>query len=343
MRHYPRGSRELLGPFLRFGTQDTVDWFAQRGVRLKTEDDGRMFPVTDDSQTIVSCLWETAKKAGVEVQLSARVERLEPQPGGGWQVHLTGQAPMPADRVLAATGSSEAVWDTLSGLGFEIVPPVPSLFTFNCKDARLQALAGIAVPDAGVQVQGTKLSARGPVLVTHWGLSGPAILRLSAWGARDLHRLNYNFTLRINWLSEQTQAEAFEDLQQFKSTAARKQTGANAQFGLPQRLWERLVTAAGIAREQRWADTGKQALQNLAAELTAGQFAVRGKSTFKEEFVTAGGVDLWEINFKTFESKRFPGLFFAGEVLDIDAITGGFNFQAAWTAGWIAGNNLVLT
>ncbi|MCB0534546.1 MAG: NAD(P)/FAD-dependent oxidoreductase [Lewinellaceae bacterium] len=339
IRHYPRGSRELLGPFLRFGPQDTVDWFAHRGVRLKTEADGRMFPVTDDSQTIVSCLWEAAKNAGVQVRTGVRVEKLEPH-NGAWLVQLAGKETLPADRVLVASGSNPAVWEMLAGLGLQIVAPVPSLFTFNIKDSRLQELAGISVPSATLAIPGSKLTSQGPLLITHWGLSGPVVLRLSAWGAHELHRHNYHFPLTVSWLGEKTTGEVLAELQDLKLEHARKQIGTYAQFDLPLRLWSRLLAAAGISDGLRWADAGKKQLQKLATELTAGQFSVHGKSTFKEEFVTAGGVALQELNFKTFESKRFPGLFFAGEVLDIDAITGGFNFQAAWTGGWIAGSHM---
>lgn len=340
VRHYPRGSRELLSPFLQFGPTETVAWFARRGVRLKTEADGRMFPTTDNSQTIVECLWDAAKRAGVQVRMGTRAERLEPV-NGYWQVHLAREAPLRADRVLVAGGSSEGLWDMLAALGLAIVPPVPSLFTFNVKDARLREMAGVSVPDAGVSVVGTKLSARGPLLVTHWGLSGPAVLRLSAWGARVLHERKYDFEIRVNWLGDKPLADLADTLHHIKQEQGRKQVGAHAQFGLPARLWERLVEAARLGQAVRWADVGKPALQRLASELGAGGFAVRGKSTFKEEFVTAGGVDLREVNFKTFESKRFPGLYFAGEILDIDAVTGGFNFQAAWTGGWIAGNAMI--
>lgn len=339
VRNYPRGSRELLSPFLRFGPKETVQWFERRGVRLKTEADGRMFPVSDDSQTIIECLWNAAKQAGVEIRTGMRVERLEPL-GHTWRIHLTRHEPLFADRVLVAGGSSEALWTNLAQLGHQIVQPVPSLFTFNVKDDRLRELAGISVPEATVQVEGTKLRAAGPLLITHWGLSGPAILRLSAWGARDLHRLDYHFSIKINWLGDMPAAEISSRLNQLKSENAKKQIAAHAQLGLPQRLWERLTAAAGLPAPLRWADAGKTALQALATQICAGTFAVHGKSTFKEEFVTAGGVDLREVNFKTFESKLFPHLYFAGEVLDIDAITGGFNFQAAWTGGWIAGQEM---
>jgi hypothetical protein len=337
VRHYPRGSRELLGPFMRFGPRETVQWFEQRGVRLKTEPDGRMFPTTDDSQTIITCLWNAAKRAGVTVRTGARVEGIEPA-AGKWRICLAHDETLKADRVMVATGSSEAMWKILAGLGHTIVEPVPSLFTFNVKDPRLRDLAGVSVPQAAVLVDGTKLQAHGPLLVTHWGLSGPAILRLSAWGARDLARMDYRFAIKINWLGDVSAADALTELNRQKQENPKKLVLTNTQFGLPQRLWERLATAAAVAPELRWADAGKPVLQRLAAELTAGAFSINGKSTFKEEFVTAGGVDLREVNFKSFESKLHPHLYFAGEVLDIDAITGGFNFQAAWTGGWIVGS-----
>jgi len=339
VQFYPRGSRELLGPFSQFGPQDTVEWFARRGVRLKTEDDGRMFPVSDDSQTIVECLWNAARHAGVQVRTGVRVERLE-QTANGWLVHTGRHTPEPANRVLVAGGSSDGLWSMLGAMGHTIVPPVPSLFTFNCKDTRLRDLAGVSVQEVGVQVSGTKLHANGPLLITHWGMSGPAILRLSAWGARVLHDLKYEFTLSVNWLGNQPQDEIESDLNRLKMGNARKQIGAHAQFSLPARLWERLVETAAIPPDLRWGDASRQVVARLAGVLGRSEFAIRGKSTFKEEFVTAGGVSLREVHFKTFESRLFPGLYFAGEILDIDAITGGFNFQAAWTGGWIAGNAL---
>jgi predicted Rossmann fold flavoprotein len=338
--YYPRGSRELLGPFLRFGPTDTVRWFEAHGVRLKTEADGRMFPVTDSSQTIVDCLWQAARKAGVQVQTGARVDRLELLSDQRWQISIARQPPLTAHRIMLATGSSEAVWQMLGQLGHTIVPPTPSLFTFNIADARLRDLAGIAVPQAVTRIVGHKLSADGPVLITHWGLSGPAILRLSAWGARQLHELSYQFDLKINWLGEHPMQKVLDDLDQLKRTCAKKQIAAHAQFGLPARLWERQTAAAGMAPQLRWADADKKSLHQLAGQITEATFAVRGKSTFKEEFVTAGGVDLREIDFKTFSSKILPNCYLAGEMLNIDAITGGFNFQAAWTGGWIAGKSM---
>lgn len=344
VKFYPRGSRELLGPFMQFGPEQTVEWFARRGVALKTEADGRMFPTTDDSGTITACLQHAAQRARVQVRCGARVEQLRPLPGGDWQFRLTGTPePFVFARVMVATGSNPAMWDLLRSLGHSIVEPVPSLFTFNTKDTRLRELAGVSVPAAALRIPGTKLSAEGPLLVTHWGLSGPAVLRISAWGARELQVMDYRFPLEINFLGKANLQAATDLLLQMKIELAKKMTAAHAQFGLPLRLWQSLVTAAGIAPERRWADLDKKQIAGLAAQLTAATFQIAGKSTFKEEFVTAGGVALKEINFKNFESKIAPGLYLAGEVLDIDAITGGFNFQAAWTGGWLAGQAMALS
>lgn len=336
-KFYPRGEKELLGPFNRFACGDTIDWFEKRGVSTKIEEDGRMFPISDDSQTVIDCLWSAARKAGVKVYTNTPLKNIKAptQVGKTWVIETNNQT-LHAHKVMLATGSAPSMWDLLAKLGHQIVPPVPSLFTFNIKDARLSDLLGVSVPLAEVQVEGQKLRSSGPLLITHWGLSGPAILKLSAWGARELAALNYRFVVRVNWIVSKTESTR-EDLEALKQEDGRKMVMANAQFGLANRLWKRLVQAASIREDKRWADLSKKEIQALAEELTQGRFQVNGKSTFKEEFVTAGGVDLKEVDFKTFESKLFPGLFFAGEVLNIDAITGGFNFQAAWTGGWIAG------
>jgi hypothetical protein len=333
VKFYPRGSRELLGPFIQFGPEDTVAWFAARGVLLKAESDGRMFPTTDDSQTIVDCLTLAARHAGVTVLTSTRVEKIEALPDQRWRIGHT-----IFDKVMVATGSNPAVWEWLRELGHQIVAPVPSLFTFNTKDTRLRDMTGVSMPQVTVSVPGTKLSATGPLLITHWGFSGPAILRLSAWGARELHEKDYRFLLEINFSGHANTQQAEAELLSLKSSMAKKTIAAHALYGLPTRFWQRLTEAAGISPELRWADAGKTALQQLAAQLSRATFSIAGKSTFKEEFVTAGGVSLKEVHFKTFESRICPNLFFGGEVLDIDAITGGFNFQAAWTGGWLAGN-----
>ncbi|MCB9080722.1 MAG: NAD(P)/FAD-dependent oxidoreductase [Lewinellaceae bacterium] len=337
-KNYPRGERELLGPFNRFACGDTLDWFAKRGVETKAEADGRIFPITDSSETIIECLLRAAQQAGVSVKLHQRVDRLEPpkEPGAPWRIG-TPDRTWQADRVLLTSGSNPAIWKALGAMGHTIIPPVPSLFTFNCKDIRLRELLGVSVDFAEVTVKEIPpLQAAGPLLITHWGFSGPGILRLSAWGARLLAERQYRFTLVVNWLAS-TPAEAYEELMFLKNSQGKRQVAAHAFGNLPQRLWRKLVTAAAIPAERRWADMTKHEGLALAQELTQGHYAINGKSTFKEEFVTAGGIDLKEVNFKRFESKLFPGLYFAGEVLDIDAITGGFNFQAAWTGGYIAG------
>lgn len=332
IKNYPRGSRELLGPFMKFGPEQTVAWFEARGVRLKTEEDGRMFPTTDDSQTIVDCLGKAAHQAGVRVLTSTRVEKIYREPNDRWRIGSE-----VFDKFMLATGSSTTAWEWLQELGHTIVPPVPSLFTFNTKDTRLRELAGVSVPKALLQIPGTKLSAEGPLLITHWGLSGPAVLRISAWGARELSAIWYKFPLEVNFLHDINIEGVQRSFQQTRVESAKKFVKANAQFALPTRLWQRLVEAAGIEPEQRWGDLSKLEFQALAQQISEARFQITGKSTFKEEFVTAGGVALKELNFKTFESRICPNLYLAGEALDIDAITGGFNFQAAWTGGWLAG------
>ena len=337
IKNYPRGSREMLGPFTRFGALDTVEWFKKRGVATKTEADGRMFPVSNSSETIVECLTIAAKKAGVKIRLNARVEHFSPK-NPGWELKIGGEErPVFFEKIMVAAGSSPAVWQVLEKLGHRIVAPVPSLFTFNIKDARLAEIPGVAVPKVSVFFREKKIATASPILVTHWGLSGPAILKLSAIGARDFHSVKYHFPIEINWLFDKNLIETGNLLSDAKLNFSKKSILANPQFGLPARLWQKLATAAGISEGLRWADLDKKTAQLFAGQLCAARFEVGGKSTFKEEFVTAGGVDLREVDFKKFESRRCPGLFFAGEILDIDAVTGGFNFQAAWTGGWLAG------
>lgn len=339
VKNYPRGSRELIGPFNRFAPGDTIAWFEDRGVPLKIEEDGRMFPTSNSSQSIVDCLTQAAQAAGVTVRTSARVETFAPLPNnGGWSVALTGGETLQSKALFVAAGSSTGIWEVLRNLGHHVEMPVPSLFTFNIKDPRLDGLSGLSVPDGEVQVVGTSLRANGPLLITHWGLSGPGILRLSAWGARELHTLQYRFDLKVNWTGSKGHEAILAEMSGYKASYGKRNISANPLFGLPARLWERLVYAAGIPADIRWADMLKGEMQALAEQLTQGVFLVQGKSTFKDEFVTAGGVSLKEIDFKTFQSRLHPGLFLAGETLDIDAITGGFNFQAAWTGAWIAGN-----
>ena len=337
VRNYPRGGTELRGPFTKFGPRDTRRWFESRGVALKTEEDGRVFPVTDRSQTIVDALTAAAQGANVEVRTGAAVRAIRPD-GTGFQLDLNSGESLSAARVLLATGSNRQGHAWAQALGHTIVPPVPSLFTFTIKDQRLKGLAGVASPRARVKLEGTSLEQAGPVLITHWGLSGPAVLRLSAWGARVMHEAGYRATLRVNWL-DQSPEVLQKTFDQKRKTDPRKSLSASP-FDIPQRLWDSLRTAAGLPAERRWADLSKSEMARLGAELGDGAYAVTGKSAFKDEFVTSGGVALEEVDFRTMESRRRPGLYFAGEILDIDGVTGGFNFQNAWTTGWLAGRAL---
>ncbi len=339
VKRYPRGGRELLGPFTRFGPRETIAWFAARGVTLKTEADGRMFPETDDSATIVAALRGAADAAGVKLFTSMGVRAITRAAAGGFDVTFTDDSAARFDRVLLATGGNKgsAGLFIAAELGHTIEPPVPSLFTFHIADARLVGLEGLSVLDAATSVAGTKLADRGPVLVTHWGLSGPGILRLSAWGARELAARDYRFPLVVSWTGD-TPGRALEALLAWKNANPRKQVSTINPFALPSRLWDRLIVAVpGLTLDAQWAGVSKENLQKLAAQVAASEFAVEGKSLNKEEFVTCGGVRLREVDFKTMQSRLVPGLFFAGEVLDIDGVTGGFNFQAAWTGGWLAG------
>lgn len=339
VNNYPRGYRELLGPFNRFQPRDTIAWFKERGVELKTEADGRMFPTTDDSQTIIDCLLKSANRLGVKIQLRTSVEKVECLEGGGFKVHLNTGEPIICDKILLATGGGQTNkgFEIAQSLGHTIINPVPSLFTFNIEDSRINDLQGISFPEVQVWVPDTELKATGPLLITHWGMSGPAILRVSAWGARILHGLNYDFELKINFLPQFTTKSLIEQLKKIKVSLKQKQVAKNPLFDLPKRFREKIVVASGLTESQSWGQVSEALIESLAKELTEGSYAVHGKSTNKDEFVTCGGIALKEVNFKTMESKFTSGLHFAGEVLDIDGITGGFNFQAAWTEGWIAG------
>jgi len=378
---YPRGGKALVAPFHKFSARDTVAWFESRGVKLKTESDGRMFPVSDSSGTIMDCLMNAAKAAGVKLRLNCGVEHVVKRAGGGFEVTIANKTsspsppleerggarrpiqinergprpgPLPAvrsegeimtfemiscDRLLLATGGCRAAvaGQLAVSLGHTLEAPVPSLFTFHIESPWLRSLAGISVGAVEVSVPSAKLRERGPLLVTHWGLSGPAILRLSAWGARALHGLNYRFPLFVNWLPELSAEKIYREFQ-----ARREASGARLVVNvplppLPARLWEQLVLAAGIARDTRWSALSRSQTHALTQQLMRTEFSVSGKSLNQDEFVTCGGVRLAEVNFRTMESKVCPGLFFAGELLDIDGVTGGFNFQAAWTTGWLAG------
>lgn len=334
---YPRGAKELLGPFHQFCSGDTIGWFSDRGVALKIESDGRMFPESNTSQTIIDCFVQSAQKAKIEVLTSCSVQQVF-QKDACWKLDTT-LGGVETSAIVFASGSNPKMWDLLSQLGHRIITPVPSLFTFNIKDSRIQDLMGVSAL-ATVTIKESGLEATGPLLITHWGMSGPGILRLSAWGARELSAKNYQFLLGVNWLPDETEASALNVLQELKEVHSKKVVSKKSPFDFPNRLWERFVLAAGIAIDKKWADTSKKELQLLASQLTNASFKVNGKSTFKEEFVTAGGIDLKGVNFKTMESKLLPNVFFAGEILNIDAITGGFNFQNAWTTGFLAAQAL---
>jgi len=339
VKRYPRGSRELMGAFHRWQPRDTVAWFEARGVALKTEADGRMFPTTDQSATIVTCLQREAERLGVELRLRSGLVSAIPRQPSGFTIGLTGGERWEVERLLLATGGTRASagFSLAEKLGHTIEPLAPSLFTFNITDSRLGEIPGVAVPFATASVPSMKLSETGPILITHWGLSGPAILRLSAWGARDLQAVDYRFTVRINWAGTLKLEQIRGELQAQRGPHPRRQISNTPIAAIPQRLWEKLVAAAGISEKTTWSALSATATTALAQQIGAGEFQVEGKSTNKDEFVTCGGVRLREVDFRTMESRVCPGLHFAGEVLDIDGITGGFNFQAAWTTGMIAG------
>ena len=337
--NYPRGEKELLGPFHQFMTGDTIAWFEQRGVPLKIEDDGRMFPVSNSSQTIIDCFLQEAEKYGVELLYNHSVKQIKLAAIGevkdaNFQLETT-QGAVTAKKLLIATGSNPKIWQLLESMGHTISQPVPSLFTFNCDDARIKTIPGVVAKNVEIQVLDTNLWSEGPLLITHWGMSAPAILKLSAFGALELAKREYKFQIEINFI-KQSFEDCLNDLKILKHDLAKKAVFKTKQFELPKRLWHQLVVASQIDEDTRWADLNKQQLEDLANQLTKAVFDINGKSTFKEEFVTAGGVNLKEVNFKTFESRKIEHLYFAGEVLNIDAVTGGFNFQNAWTGAYIA-------
>jgi predicted Rossmann fold flavoprotein len=337
VKFYPRGEKELRGPFHQFCSGDTIEWFEKHGVELKIEADGRMFPVSNSSQTIIDCFLKATQKLGISVLTGESVQSIFKK-DNLWKIETQNENYL-AEKLILATGSNPKVWEMLQTFGHAVVSPVPSLFTFNIKDSRIKELPGVAA-QVTVKVKDTKLTSTGPLLITHWGMSGPAILKLSAWGARILFDKNYQFTIFVNWLNDADTADVEKKLKDLKQEHAKKSVSKKSPFELTNRLWESLVLASGIEGETKWADLSKIQLQNLANQLTNGTFQVNGKSTFKEEFVTAGGIDLKEINFKTMESKLHENLYFAGEIVNIDAITGGFNFQNAWTSGFILANNI---
>jgi hypothetical protein len=336
--NYPRGEKELLGPFHTFMTGDTIAWFEERGVELKIEEDGRMFPVSNSSQTIIDCFLSEVKKHKVEVLYNQSVIAIRTEESL-FSIE-TKQGKITCNKLVMATGSNPKIWKLLDSLGHTIVQPVPSLFTFDIKDKRITDIPGVVAKNAEVKVVGTDLMSEGPVLITHVGMSAPAILKLSAFGAIELAKLNYNFNIEINFIRLDFEL-CLDLLKDFKHEFAKKTIIKSVQFDVPKRLWKKLVEASHISETERWADCNKQQLEGLAGQLTKAVFNVTGKSTFKEEFVTAGGIDLKEVNFKTFESKRIPNLYFAGEIINIDAVTGGFNFQNAWTGAYIVSQSII--
>lgn len=336
---YPRGERQLRSAFSRFMTTDTIRWFESRRVRLKIEPDGRMFPVTDDAQTIIDCLMKEAEKCGVEIRTGCDTRSITPGFHGGFTLQLKDNTKITCDRLIIATGGSPKAegFDWLKALGHEIVPPLPSLFTFNIPNDPVTQLMGIAVDPARVKVPAAKLEYSGPVLITHWGLSGPAVLKLSAFGARKLAEAGYDFDVQVSWLHDKKEEPLRQELFNIKAANPGKQVVNLLPFRLPARLTAHVLDRSGVLPEKRWADVSKEEINKLIRHLLYDPYHVKGKTTFKEEFVTCGGVSLDDVDFKTMQSKKVKGLYFAGEVLDIDGITGGFNFQAAWTTGFIAG------
>ncbi|MFN8292973.1 MAG: NAD(P)/FAD-dependent oxidoreductase [Chitinophagales bacterium] len=337
-KFYPRGERELLSPFMRFNPSNTIQWFEKRGVHLKKESDGRMFPSTNNSETIINCFMQAALKNGIEICTNEGLDALRFSASQNlWHIQTGKGRNIQAQAVVICSGSTPRTWQLLSALGHTITPSVPSLFTFNIKDERLKNLAGISLQNATIAIKSLKLQETGALLITHWGLSGPAILRLSAWGARSLHQATYKFDLSVDFTGMGVPA-ILPLIEAYKSNNPKKTIGNSHLFNIPERLWKQIISKE--TQEKKWADASKKQLLQIVEDIANATFQVSGKSTFKDEFVTAGGVHLKEVDFKTMQSKLLPHLYFAGEVLDIDAITGGFNFQAAWTTAWIVSESI---
>ncbi|HET8858409.1 NAD(P)/FAD-dependent oxidoreductase [Marivirga sp.] len=341
IKNYPRGNKKLKKAFEQFGTLDTVTWFESRGVKLKAELDGRMFPVTDDSQTIIDCLLNECKKHKVDIKTKVSVESIE-KTKDGFSLSIKGSENIECQKILIATGGHNKLdgFQWLANLGHSISEPVPSLFTFNLPTSTITELSGVSVQDVEVKIAGTKLAHQGPLLITHWGLSGPAVLKLSAWGARILQEKNYEYSVLVNWLKSANEEETRQNLTEFQVLNPKKMLFNSNPFQLPKRLWEYLLTKSEIDEELRWNNFSGKKFNKLINNLIADLYEASGKTTFKEEFVTAGGVKLGDVNMQSMESRKCPGLFFAGEVLDIDGVTGGFNFQAAWTTAWLVAQGM---
>jgi predicted Rossmann fold flavoprotein len=341
LKNYPRGYKELRSVFYEFGCRDTIDWFQSRGVELKTEADGRVFPVTDKSETIIQCLLDEAHKHNIKILMGYTVNSVI-KDENGFLVNPQSKELKHFDKIIVAFGghSSEEYYSWIKNLGHTITQPVPSLFTFKLSDPVFKGLEGISVPDVIVSIENSKLKQSGPILITHWGFSGPAILKLSAFSAIELNKLNYNFNLVINWIPSYNIEKLKNIFSIVKAKHLSNIISAKPYFELPVRLWKKFLELSGILEELKWNDISKVQVNKLSEILTRSVFHIDGKSPFKEEFVTAGGVKLKEVNFKTMESKICKGLYFAGEVLDIDAITGGFNFQSAWSTAYLAGKSI---
>lgn len=337
--NYPRGHKKLKSPFSLFNPQDTIEWFKERGIELKTEPDGRIFPISNDSQTIVDCLRNVTSSKNFALLSTTNIISIDYKEN--WQI-ITDSSTITCDYLVVCTGSDKQMMSILErDTNHTIVPQVPSLFTFKISDPRLNDLQGIAFSDVTVRIQGSKLTSEGPLLITHWGMSGPATLKLSAWGARELSVSQYNFKVMINFVKNHNFDEVLTIMKSYRDENKHKSVAKHTLFNIPKRYWVRLCEVCDIGFEKPWIDMSKKHLNKLATELTQAEFSVSGKSTFKDEFVTAGGISLSEINFSNFESRLHPNLYFAGEVLDIDAITGGFNFQACWTGGALAAQDIV--
>lgn len=342
-KRYPRGQHFVKKAFHQFFTTDTIQWFEERGVKLKTEVDGRIFPISDSSQTIIDCLLKEANKFGIEILMNKEVKNLS-MVNGRWSIKLSDSRLLTSDFVCIASGGypKSSMFDWLKELGHTIEEPVPSLFTFNLPNHPIIKLMGVSVGKAKIKIQNSKLEEVGPLLITHWGLSGPAVLKLSAWGARELKIKNYELRIIVNWLPDYNEENLRSKFQELRNTNASQKVINKNQFGLPSRLWEFLAEQSGIKSEWRWADLPSTEQNKFIKNLCSYECEVKGKTTFKEEFVIAGGIKLNEVDANTMMSKKVPNLFFAGEVLDVDGITGGFNFQHAWTSGFVAAKSIAM-
>lgn len=341
LTRYPRGQRFLRKTLYEFTPQHTIDWFKDKGVALKTEYDGRMFPVSDESQTIIDGVWQQMTRNKTQLRYHKSVTKIE-KIGAEFIIHFADDTSYTADKVLIACGGfpKHEQYKWITDLGHTVSVPVPSLFTFNIPKHPITALMGVSVPDVTVKIQGTKIAERGPLLITHWGMSGPVVLRCSAWGARELNDRNYDFKILVNWLSDKKESDVLEEIKYIRQEQGKQLVNNKNPFGLPKRLWEHMLQQCGITDAVKWGELPSAAQNKLVKILVADEYQVSGKTTFKEEFVTSGGITLSEIDPKSMESRVVPGLYFAGEIVDVDGITGGFNFQNAWSSGFIAAHNM---